>query len=88
MITLVRMPPLSETMETGRIVKWHKGEGAAVRVGEILFEVETDKVNVVVEAAADGVLRRIVVRDGETAPVGAVVGVLADPHEDISQLAP
>jgi pyruvate dehydrogenase E2 component (dihydrolipoamide acetyltransferase) len=87
MVTIIRMPPLSETMEEGRILKWHKEEGAPVAAGEILCEVETDKVNVVIEAPAEGILRRILVSSGGTAPVGAVVAIIASPDEDVSGFA-
>jgi pyruvate dehydrogenase E2 component (dihydrolipoamide acetyltransferase) len=88
MVTLVRMPPLSETMEEGRILSWLKEERAPVSAGEGLFEVETDKVNVVVDAPAAGILRRIILPAGSLAPIGAIVAVIADPDEDISGVAP
>jgi pyruvate dehydrogenase E2 component (dihydrolipoamide acetyltransferase) len=83
-ITKVVMPKLSEAMETGRIIKWLKKEGDRVAGGDILAEVETDKADVEMEAFGAGVLRKIVVPAGERAPVGALLGVIAEADEDIA----
>jgi len=80
----VFMEALSPTMEEGRLVKWHKQEGDAVKVGETLAEVETDKAVMDLIARADGVLRQVAVTDGQTVPVGSVVAVIAAPGEDVS----
>jgi pyruvate dehydrogenase E2 component (dihydrolipoamide acetyltransferase) len=85
-ITKVVMPKLSEAMETGKVIKWIKKEGDAVRGGDILAEVETDKADVEMEAFGSGVLRKILVRDGDRAPVGALIAVIADASEDISSV--
>jgi pyruvate dehydrogenase E2 component (dihydrolipoamide acetyltransferase) len=69
-------------MDEGRIVSWHKREGDAVTQGEALFEVETDKVTMDVEAPTSGYVRRIVVHDDETVPVATVVAVVADTLEE------
>ena len=87
MITKVMMPKLSEAMETGKVIKWLKKEGDPVKGGDLLVEVETDKANVEIEAFGAGVLRKIVVGEGGTVPVGEMIGVIADPTEDISSLA-
>ena len=86
MATLVRMPPLSETMEEGCIIAWLKEEGAPVAAGEGLYEVETDKVTVVVEAPSPGVLRRILLPAGAVAPIGTVLAIIGEPAEDISEI--
>jgi pyruvate dehydrogenase E2 component (dihydrolipoamide acetyltransferase) len=83
-ITRVQMPKLSESMETGRIVKWLKHEGDRVQGGDILAEIETDKADVEMEAFGAGVLRKILVQENDRAPVGALIAVIADPNEDIS----
>jgi pyruvate dehydrogenase E2 component (dihydrolipoamide acetyltransferase) len=83
-VTRVVMPKLSEAMETGRIIKWLKKEGDPVRGGDILAEIETDKADVEMEAFGAGVLRKIVVPAGERVPIGALIGVIADPAEDIA----
>ncbi len=84
MVTKVVLAKLSPTMEEGTIVKWSKKEGDAVKVGDVLAEIETDKANMEMEALAPGVLRKILVPAGGKAPVGALIGVVADPKEDIS----
>src|SRR5918992_988319 len=86
-VTKVVMPKLSEAMETGKIITWLKKEGDRVQGGDILAEVETDKANVEMEAFGAGILRKILVPAGETAPVGALIGVIADQNDDISALA-
>jgi pyruvate dehydrogenase E2 component (dihydrolipoamide acetyltransferase) len=85
-ITRVVMPKLSEAMETGKVIKWLKKEGDRVQGGDILAEIETDKADVEMEAFGSGVLRKILVPDGQRAPVGALIAVIAEPDEDISAL--
>ncbi len=87
MITKVVLAKLSPTMEEGTIVKWTKNEGDAVKVGDVLAEIETDKANMEMEALGDGVLRRILVPAGGKAPVGALIGVVAGADEDIARAA-
>src|SRR5256885_8121485 len=81
MATKVFMEALSPTMEEGRLVKWHKREGDAVKAGDTLAEVETDKAVMDLVARADGVLRQVAVAEGQTVPVGSVVAVIAVPGE-------
>src|SRR5689334_5165026 len=83
-VTKVVMPKLSEQMESGKVIKWLKKEGDRVQSGDILAEVETDKADVEMEAFGAGVLRKILVSAGDTAPVGALIGVIADESEDIN----
>src|SRR5437764_7855876 len=85
-ITKVVMPKLSEAMESGKIIKWLKKEGDRVQAGDILAEVETDKADVEMEAFGGGVLRKILAQAGEKAPVGTLIGVIAEPSDDISAL--
>jgi pyruvate dehydrogenase E2 component (dihydrolipoamide acetyltransferase) len=73
----VRMPKLSDNMESGLIIRWMKAPGDRVTKGEALAEVETDKADVELEAAESGVLREITVAEGQSAAVGAVIAVLA-----------
>ncbi|MBV8745283.1 MAG: 2-oxo acid dehydrogenase subunit E2 [Xanthobacteraceae bacterium] len=72
----ILMPQLGETVAEGKITKWFKAPGDAVKPGDNLFEIETDKTAMEVPAIAAGVLTEIRVREGDVAPVGAVVGVL------------
>jgi len=79
-MTEIVMPRLSDSMEEGTIIRWLKESGALVLAGEELVEIETDKATVAYEAEDSGVLT-IVATDGDTLPVGAVIGRIAD-HAD------
>ncbi len=81
MATQIVMPPLGDTTDEVRLLQWFKREGDAVTKGETLFEVETDKANVQVDALRAGVLRKIIVTDGEMTSVGTVVGWITDADE-------
>jgi len=83
-VTKVVMPKLSDAMESGKIIKWLKKEGDRIQGGDILAEVETDKADVEMEAFGAGVLRKILVPAGESAPIGALIGVIAEPGDDIA----
>jgi len=74
----VLMPQLGETVAEGKITKWFKSAGEAVKPGDNLFEIETDKVSMEVPSTVAGTLSEIRVAEGEVAPVGAIVGVIAD----------
>jgi len=74
----VLMPQLGETVAEGKITKWFKSAGDQVKPGDNLFEIETDKVSMEVPSTTTGVLAEIRVPAGAVAPVGAVVGVIAD----------
>ncbi|MBW2617249.1 MAG: 2-oxo acid dehydrogenase subunit E2 [Deltaproteobacteria bacterium] len=77
----ILMPKWGMTMKEGMISKWFKQEGESVEAGEDLFEVETEKITNAVEAAASGVLFQIVVPEGATVGVGAVVAIVAESDE-------
>ena len=85
-VTKVVMPKLSDAMESGKIIKWLKKEGDRIQGGDILAEVETDKADVEMEAFGAGVLRKILVPAGSTAPIGTLIGVIAEPGDDITAL--
>src|SRR5438067_13024466 len=74
----VLMPQLGETVAEGKITKWFKSAGDAVKPGDNLFEIETDKVAMEVPSTTAGVLAEICVPAGAVAPVGAVVAVISD----------
>jgi len=74
----ILMPQLGETVAEGKITKWFKAAGDAVKPGDNLFEIETDKVSMEVPATEAGILSEIRVPEGEVAPVGAIVGVIGD----------
>jgi pyruvate dehydrogenase E2 component (dihydrolipoamide acetyltransferase) len=86
MATKVFMEALSPTMEEGRLVKWLKNEGDAVKSGEPIGEVETDKAIMELVARGDGVLRKRLINEGDAVPVGTLVGVIASADENIDAL--
>jgi len=86
MVTKVLMEALSPTMEEGKVLTWLKKEGDAVSDGDVLAEVETDKAVMELQARGAGVLRRIVAAEGATVEVGTVVGIIADPDDELPDL--
>ena len=84
----ILMPALSPTMEKGNLAKWLKREGEAIKAGDIIAEIETDKATMEVEAADEGVLARIVVPEGTAdVPVNQLIAVLAGEGEDVTAAA-
>jgi pyruvate dehydrogenase E1 component beta subunit len=89
MATNILMPALSPTMEQGRLAKWLKKEGDAVRSGDILAEIETGKATMEVEAIDAGTLAKILVPDGtDNVAVNTPIAVIAADGEDVRALAP
>ncbi|XP_073152768.1 dihydrolipoyllysine-residue acetyltransferase component 4 of pyruvate dehydrogenase complex, chloroplastic-like [Henckelia pumila] len=79
------MPALSSTMTEGKIVSWIKSEGDMLSKGESVVVVESDKADMDVETFYDGILAAIVVNEGETAPVGSPIGLLAETEDEIAE---
>ncbi|KAJ9554183.1 hypothetical protein OSB04_018228 [Centaurea solstitialis] len=79
------MPALSSTMTEGKIVSWIKSEGDVLSKGESVVVVESDKADMDVETFYDGILAAIVVPEGESAPVGAPIGLLAETEAEIEE---
>ncbi len=79
----VVMPKMGDTMEEGKILNWLKQEGDTVEKGDALAEIETEKVNIEVEAFAGGVLRKILVPAGTTVPVGAPIALTGEASEPL-----
>jgi pyruvate dehydrogenase E2 component (dihydrolipoamide acetyltransferase) len=75
------MPKMGDTMEEGKILAWHKHEGDTVEKGESLAEIETEKVNIEAESFFSGTLRKILVAEGQTVPVGAPIALVGQPDE-------
>jgi pyruvate dehydrogenase E2 component (dihydrolipoamide acetyltransferase) len=80
------MPKLSPTMEEGQLSRWLKKEGDRVSMGEPLAEIDTDKATMEMQALTDGVLRKILIKEGESAPLGQLIAIIGDADEDISAL--
>lgn len=79
----VKMPQLSDTMSSGKILNWYKKVGDAVKRGEMLAEVETDKANLEIESFQDGVLLNIVTPPNTTANVGDVIAIIGQAGETL-----
>lgn len=77
------MPALGMAQETGTLLTWHKREGDTVNKGELLMTVATDKTDVEIEAPANGILRGVILKEGEDAPVGQVIAWLLAAGEAI-----
>src|SRR5215213_7230871 len=86
MATKVFMEALSPTMEEGRLVKWLKNEGDAVKSGDVLAEVETDKAVMELVARGDGIVRKRIANEGDASPVGTLLAVIAGPDENIEAI--
>lgn len=86
MATLLTMPKLGMTMEEGTVHAWFKQEGEPVEEGDPLLSVLTDKIDIEVEAPVSGVLRKILVQQGEMVPINTPIAVIAEADEDITAL--
>ena len=87
MITEVTMPSMGADMTEGTIVKWLKSEGDEVKRGDKLAEIETDKTVVEMESYGEGILRKIVVPEGQVVPVGDLIAYVGAQDDDIPQTA-
>ena len=89
MATNILMPALSPTMTEGTLTRWLKKEGEAIKAGDVIAEIETDKATMEVEAVDEGVLGKILVEDGtENVAVNAPIAVLVDEGETVPTEAP
>jgi pyruvate dehydrogenase E2 component (dihydrolipoamide acetyltransferase) len=83
----VTMPRLSDTMQEGTITRWLKKSGDQVKRGDILAEVETDKANMEIEAYDTGILGEILVKEGETAPIGQAIASIGSGQANTQKAA-
>src|SRR5688572_22712451 len=83
----ITMPQLSDTMSEGTLVKWHKKEGDKIKAGEEIADVETDKAVMPMEAFDSGTLAAVLVKEGQKAPVGAVLAAIATGSEKVEDVA-
>lgn len=86
MVREILMPKLGLTMVEGKITQWFIKEGEHVNVGDKLFEVETDKLTNEITADTEGILKNILVKEGETAEVKATIGIIGGDNDDISAI--
>jgi len=86
MAEYIIMPKLGFNMDKGTLVKWRKKEGDFVKEQEVLFEIETDKTVIEVEAQVSGVLRKVLVKEDEIIPVTLPIAIIGDKYEDISKM--
>src|SRR5213079_3131240 len=83
----VLMPALSPTMEKGNLAKWHKKEGDAVKSGDVIAEIETDKATMEVEAVDEGTLGKILIEEGsDDVKVNTPIALILGDGEDESAL--
>eukprot|EP00568_Trieres_chinensis_P014465 CAMPEP_0183327116 /NCGR_PEP_ID=MMETSP0160_2-20130417/83598_1 /TAXON_ID=2839 ORGANISM="Odontella Sinensis, Strain Grunow 1884" /NCGR_SAMPLE_ID=MMETSP0160_2 /ASSEMBLY_ACC=CAM_ASM_000250 /LENGTH=296 /DNA_ID=CAMNT_0025495229 /DNA_START=115 /DNA_END=1003 /DNA_ORIENTATION=- len=83
----IDMPALSSTMKEGKVVSWLKSEGDTIEAGEAIMVVESDKADMDVEAFEDGFIAKIMIAEGESAPVGDVVAYIAAEESEIAEVA-
>jgi len=86
MAEYVIMPKLGFNMDKGTLVRWVKKEGDFIKEQEVIFEVETDKTVIEVETQTSGILRKILVKEGETIPVTLPIAIIGDKDEDVSKM--
>lgn len=86
MATKVIMPKQGLQMTEGTIIRWIISEGDQIELGQPLFEIETDKVNIEIESPASGTLLKIIVSEGETVPITETVAIIGEVGEDYSSL--
>ncbi len=83
----VLMPQMGYDMDAGTLLRWLKEPGDAVERGEPIAEIETDKVNIEIEAFDEGTFARSLIGEGDTVPVGEVIAIIAEAGEDIADFA-
>src|ERR1700761_2368097 len=84
MASEIKMPQLSDTMSSGKILSWKKKEGDQVKRGEILAEVETEKANLEIESFQQGTLLKIIIPADTQAGVGDVIAIVGQPGEQVA----
>ncbi|GAI75698.1 unnamed protein product, partial [marine sediment metagenome] len=86
MAVAVILPKLDEAMRSGRIVRWVKNEGDWVEKGEVILEIETEKVSFEIEAEVSGILSKIMAKAGDEVPVGATIAFILRPGEEAPEV--
>lgn len=83
----ITMPRLSDTMSEGTVARWLKQPGDTIEPGDILLEIETDKATMELEAFESGTLQKIIISEGQTVPIGEVIGMIGDGPLDETAVA-
>lgn len=73
----ITVPAMGESITEGTIFKWHVKEGDSVNIGDVLLELETDKVNLEISAESEGVVQKILRQEGENVTIGEVIGQIS-----------
>src|SRR5699024_715618 len=84
----VFMPKLTSTMEEGTLLQWLKEEGDTIEIGEPLFEIMTDKINMEVESYEEGVLLKKYFEEDEEIPINTIIGYIGDQGEEVPEQSP
>ena len=84
----ITMPRLSDTMESGTLLKWNVAEGDSVSSGDVVADVETDKATMELTVFDDGTMSQLVIDEGQTVEVGTVIALMAGDGEDSADAAP
>ncbi|NMO96295.1 2-oxoglutarate dehydrogenase complex dihydrolipoyllysine-residue succinyltransferase [Paenibacillus lemnae] len=84
----ITVPAMGESITEGTIFKWHVKEGDSVNVGDVLLELETDKVNLEISAEADGVIEKILRQEGDNVTIGEIIGQISAQEGAGSQSSP
>ena len=84
MAEIIILPKLGFNMNEGKLVQWYKSEGEEITKGEPLFSVETDKTNMDIEATSDGVVKKLLIEEGDQIPVTLPIAVIGSADEDVS----
>ncbi len=83
MADIIIMPKLGFNMSEGKLVKWYKNEGESIKKSEPLFAIETDKTSIDIEATGDGVVRKLLIKEGEAVPVTLPIAIIGGENENI-----
>ncbi len=86
MAEVIIMPKLGFNMSEGKLVKWYKSENDEVKKGENLFSIETDKTNMDIEATSDGVVRKLLIGEGDSIPVTLPIAIIGRSDEDVEKI--
>ena len=85
MLQKVLMPKMGQTMEDGAVEKWHKSEGDGIQKGEVLLEIQTDKATMEIEATIAGIVKKLIVPEGERVPCGQTIALVGEPGDEVPE---